>query len=93
MGRSGVLILAFGAGWSPGIAPILGSILLPTGNAATLGRGILVLLAYALGLGLPFLLAALFVHGLAGHLRRVNRSFDIINLGAGALLVLMGGMV
>jgi cytochrome c-type biogenesis protein len=72
MGRSGALGLAFGAGWSPG-GPILGSILLLAGNAATLGQGVLLLLAYALGLGLPFLLAALFVHGLAGHLRRVNR--------------------
>jgi cytochrome c biogenesis protein CcdA len=51
------------------------------------------LLAYALGLGLPFLPTALFAHGRAGHLRRVNRYFGIINLGAGALLMLMGVMV
>jgi cytochrome c-type biogenesis protein len=93
MGRSGALGLAFGAGWSPGIGPILGSILLLAGNAATLGQGVLLLLAYALGLGLPFLLAALFVHGLAVHLRRVDRYFGIINLGTGTLLVLMGVMV
>jgi cytochrome c biogenesis protein CcdA len=42
---------------------------------------------------LPFLLAALFVQGLAGHLRRLKRYVGIINLGAGALLVLMGVMV
>src|ERR671936_1918534 len=73
MGRSGALGLAFGAGWSPCIGPILGSILLLAGNTTTLGQGVLLLLAYALGLGLPFLLAALFVQGLAGHLRRVKR--------------------
>ena len=93
MGRSGVLGLAFGAGWSPCIGPVLGSILLLAGNTTTLGQGVLLLLAYALGLGLPFLLAALFVQGLAAHLRRVKRYVGIINLGAGALLVLMGGMV
>jgi cytochrome c-type biogenesis protein len=93
MGRSGALGLAFGAGWSPCIGPILGSILLLAGNTATLGQGVLLLLAYALGLGLPFLLAALFVQGLAAHLRRVKRYVGIINLGAGALLVLMGVMV
>ena len=93
MGRSGALGLAFGAGWSPCIGPILGSILLLAGNTTTLGQGVLLLLAYALGLGLPFLLAALFVHGLAGHLRRVKRYVGIINLAAGALLVLMGVMV
>ena len=93
MGRSGALGLAFGAGWSPCIGPILGSILLLAGNTTTLGQGVLLLLAYALGLGLPFLLAALFVQGLAAHLRRLKRYVGIINLGAGALLVLMGAMV
>jgi cytochrome c-type biogenesis protein len=93
MGRSGALGLAFGAGWSPCIGPILGSILLLAGNTTTLGQGVLLLLAYALGLGLPFLLAALFVQGLAEHLRRVKRYVGIINLGAGALLVLMGVLV
>jgi cytochrome c-type biogenesis protein len=93
MGRSGALGLAFGAGWSPCIGPMLGSILLLAGNTTTLGQGVLLLLAYALGLGLPFLLAALFVQGLAAHLRRVKRYVGIINLGAGALLVLMGVLV
>ena len=93
MGRSSALGLAFGAGWSPCIGPILGSILLLAGNTTTLGQGVLLLLAYALGLGLPFLLAALFVQGLAGHLRRLKRYVGIINLGAGALLVLMGVLV
>ena len=93
MGRSGALGLAFGAGWSPCIGPILGSILLLAGNTTTLRQGVLLLLAYALGLGLPFLLAALFVQGLAGPLRRLKRYVGIINLGAGALLVLMGVLV
>lgn len=93
VGRSALLGVAFGAGWSPCIGPMLGSILMLAGSAATLGRGVLLLLVYALGLGLPFLLAALFVHGLAAQLRRVNRFFGVINVAAGALLVLMGVLV
>lgn len=93
VGRSALLGVAFGAGWSPCIGPMLGSILLLASSTATLGQGVLLLLAYALGLGLPFLLAALCVQGLATQLRRVNRYFGVINLVAGALLVVMGVMV
>jgi len=93
LGRSAALGLAFAAGWSPCIGPMLGSILLLAGNVATLGQGVLLLVAYSVGLGLPFLLAAAFVQGLAERLRRVNRYFGAINLVAGELLVLMGVMV
>ncbi|MDQ2831559.1 MAG: cytochrome c biogenesis protein CcdA [Chloroflexota bacterium] len=93
LGRSAALGLAFAAGWSPCIGPMLGSILLLAGNTATLGQGVLLLIAYSVGLGLPFLLAATFVQGLAERLRRVNRYFGAINLVAGALLVVMGVMV
>jgi hypothetical protein len=76
-----------------GFGPILGSILLRAGTTTALGQGVLLLPANALRLGLPFLLAALFMQGLAGHLRRLKRYVGIINLGAGALLVLMGVLV
>jgi len=91
--RSAALGVAFGAGWSPCIGPMLGSILLLAGNATTLGQGVALLTAYSLGLGLPFLLAALFVQGLTPALRRINRYFGVINLVAGALLIMMGVMV
>src|SRR2546423_3893306 len=93
LGRSGLLGVAFGAGWSPCIGPMLGSILLLASNAPTLGHGVLLLVVYSLGLGLPFLLAALFVQGLTAQIRRLNRFFGLINLVAGALLIVMGIMV
>lgn len=93
LGRSGLLGVAFGAGWSPCIGPMLGSILLLASNATTLGQGVLLLVAYAVGLGLPFLLAALFVQGLTAQIRRLNRYFGVITVVAGALLVVMGVMV
>ncbi len=93
LGRSGLLGVAFGAGWSPCIGPMLGSILMLASSDTTLGQGVLLLLAYSLGLGLPFLAAAFFVQGLAERLRRVNRYFGAINLAAGTLLIVMGVMV
>jgi cytochrome c-type biogenesis protein len=93
LGRSGLLGLAFGAGWSPCIGPMLGSILFLASNTTTLGHGVLLLVVYSLGLGIPFLLAALFVQGFARQARRVRRYFSVINAVAGGLLVLMGLLV
>ena len=91
--RSAALGAAFGAGWSPCIGPMLGSIILMAGNAKTLGQGVLLLLAYSVGLGIPFLLAALFVQGFARQARRVHRFFGAINVVAGGLLMAMGLLV
>jgi cytochrome c-type biogenesis protein len=93
LGRSGLLGLAFGAGWSPCIGPMLGSILFLASNATTLGHGVLLLVVYSLGLGIPFLLAALFVQEFARQARRVHRFFSVINVVAGGLLVTMGLLV
>src|SRR5512147_3201808 len=63
VGYLGTLLvgIAFGAGWTPCIGPILGSILIYTSSTADLGRGLVLLLAYSLGLAIPFLLAALAI--------------------------------
>jgi cytochrome c-type biogenesis protein len=91
--RSTVLGLAFGAGWTPCIGPTLGSILLLGATTTTLGQGVLLLLAYALGLGVPFLIAATAMGGIGPFVRRLNRYHGIIGWLAGALLVVMGVMV
>ncbi len=93
MGRSALLGFAFGAGWSPCIGPMLGSILLLSSSTGTLQEGVILLMVYSLGLGIPFLVSAFFVQGLAGLLRRLNRFFGAISLLSGALLVAMGIMV
>jgi len=91
--RSALLGLAFGAGWTPCVGPILGSILLLGATSNTLGQGVVLLLAYALGLGLPFLAAAFAIGGLTRFLRSLNRYFGLVSLLSGALLVAMGVMV
>src|SRR2546423_8409594 len=93
LGRSGLLGLAFRAGSTPCIGPMLGSILLLASNATTLRHVVLLLVVYSLGLGIPFLLAALFVQSFTRQARRVHRYFGVINGVAGGLLVLMGVLV
>lgn len=93
VGRSALLGLAFGTGWSPCVGPMLGSILMTASSDATLGHGVLLLLTYSVGLGIPFLAAAIFVQGLAGRLRGLCRHSALSNTVAGVLLVAMGVMV
>ena len=91
--RSALLGAAFGAGWTPCIGPMLGSILLLGSTTATLGQGVVLLLAYAAGLGVPFLVAAAALGGASELLRRLGRHYRLITWLSGALLVAMGVLV
>ena len=83
-----VLGAAFGFGWTPCIGPILGAIL--TVSAAQASAGVGLLAAYAAGLGVPFLLTALFTRELAGHLKNLRRVGAFLQIVAGLILVAMG---
>lgn len=85
-----VLGLAFAFGWTPCIGPILGAILTVSAASATVTGGITLLAVYSLGLGVPFLLAALFTDGLTARLRAIGRVGRLLQLAAGAILILMG---
>lgn len=91
--RSALLGAAFGAGWTPCIEPMLGSILLLGSTTATLGQGVVLLLAYAAGLRIPFLVAAAAMGGATDLLRRLGRHYRLITWLSGALLVAMGVLV
>jgi cytochrome c-type biogenesis protein len=88
--RSGLIGMAFGAGWSACSGPILGSILVLTAASATLMQGVIFLLAYALGLGLPFLLVGILVDRVGRLMRRIHRFTGPLSLIGGAILILMG---
>ncbi len=99
-GRQGYLGSAFmgvvfAAGWTPCIGPILGSILglaaSASGGSALTAGGLL--MAYSLGLGIPFLLAALMLDSIQGVFRRLQRHMHKIELVTGGLLVLIGFLV
>lgn len=85
-----VLGLAFAFGWTPCIGPILGAILTVSAASATVSSGVLLLTVYSLGLGVPFLLAALFTDGLMARLKTIGRIGRLLQLAASAVLILMG---
>jgi cytochrome c-type biogenesis protein len=68
----------------------LGAILSVSAATTTVEGGILLLAIYSLGLGVPFVLAALFTDALAARLRRLGRIGRLLQIGAGGLLVVMG---
>ena len=82
--------MAFAAGWTPCIGPILGAVLTYTASAADLNRGLLLLFAYSLGLALPFLLAALMIDRFMSTLQRYRRALAWTSKISGALLILVG---
>lgn len=82
--------MAFGAGWSPCIGPLLGSILIVAGNQDTVADGIGLLSVYAAGLAIPFLVLSLFVNSLLTFIKKASWSIRYINLTAGVLLLIIG---
>jgi cytochrome c-type biogenesis protein len=82
--------VAFGAAWSPCVGPLLGAALAVAARSGQAGRGAVLLFAYALGIGVPFLLASLGLASsprLAEWLRRVGPRVERL---AGGLLVVLG---
>jgi cytochrome c-type biogenesis protein len=91
--RSLLFGVVFAAGWTPCIGPILAGILLVASQLDTVGQGIVLLSAYTLGLGIPFLLVGLAFGPLSRWLRRMNRYLGIVSIVSGVLLVLMGLLI
>jgi cytochrome c-type biogenesis protein len=85
-----VLGLAFAFGWTPCIGPILGAILSLAATESSVARGTTLLAAYALGLGLPFLLVAAYLDRARGLMARLKRHMGVIEKAMGVLLVLVG---
>ena len=73
-----------------GNGTISGGILTTSAVTATVSQGIALLAAYSLGLGIPFLLSAVFLERLLGHLKRIGRTGRFLQIGAGGVMVLMG---
>ena len=92
MGYLGSVVvgIAFGAGWSPCIGPILGAILTYTASAADYQRGLALLLAYSMGLAVPFLVAALAVNWFLKMFARLKTQMVWVQRIAGVLLIFVG---
>ncbi len=85
-----VVGMAFGFGWTPCIGPILSSILLYASTTSTVGLGMALLSAYAVGLGVPFLISGLVLNRAMGAFGWMKRNLRWINLAGGLLMVGMG---
>ncbi|REJ33259.1 MAG: cytochrome c biogenesis protein CcdA, partial [Bacillota bacterium] len=83
----------FAAGWTPCIGPVLASVLLLAGTTATATQGALLLLTYAAGMALPFLLLTLSLHRLQSWLRKLLPYTRRIQVASGVLMVVLGIMI
>ncbi len=82
--------MAFGAGWSPCIGPLLGSILIIAGSQDTVWQGVVLLGVYSAGLAIPFLIISVFINLLLTVIKRASRVMRYVNVLAGILLIFMG---
>ena len=85
-----VVGMAFGAGWSPCIGPLLGSILIIASSKETVMEGVGLLGLYSAGLGIPFLVLSLFIGFILTFIKKANRVLGYVNIGAGVILAAVG---
>lgn len=93
LGGAFLVGLAFAFGWTPCIGPILGTILAIAAQDDRLVYGVSLLTTYSLGLGVPFVLAALGMRAFLSLSARLRRHMRVLELGTGALLVLTGTLI
>lgn len=81
---------AFSVGWTPCIGAFLGSALMLAAAGGKSARGIVLLLAYSAGLGIPFVASALLIDRLKSSFDRIKRHYRAVTLASGILLVIVG---
>lgn len=87
---SSLMGVFFSAGWSPCVGPVLGAVLTLALNANGVGRGVVLLSAYSLGLGIPFLIAAAGIGRVSDWLRRYRKTMRHMSVVAGLFLIVVG---
>lgn len=94
-GRGAALVMgmAFAAGWTPCVGPILGSILTLAGSSGSVSTGATLLFAYSLGLGVPFIATAVLFSRVMPLVRWIGRRALVINRVAGVVLILIGVLI
>ncbi len=85
-----IIGVIFSFGWVPCVGMILSGILLLASQLGTLLQGIILLAVFSLGLGLPFMLASVFVSFFSKFLKRINRHLNVVNIISGIFLVALG---
>ena len=85
--------IIFSVGWTPCVGAFLGSALMLASQQGYIAEGMLMLLSYSLGLGIPFILSAVLIDYLKSAFNWIKRNYKIINLISGSLLVIIGIMM
>ena len=85
--------VTFAVGWTPCVGPILSSILILASAQGTLYKGIILLAIYSLGIGIPFLITALFINWALSFFDKIKKYYRIIEIVSGLILVLVGVMI
>ena len=85
--------IIFSIGWTPCVGAFLGSALMMASQQGTTMTGMLMLLAYSLGLGIPFILSAVLIQKLKATFDFIKRNYRIINTVSGILLIIVGIMM
>ena len=88
-----LLGIIFSVGWTPCVGAFLGSALMLASQQGHIAEGMLMLLSYSLGLGIPFILSAVLIDYLKSAFNWIKRNYKIINLISGSLLVIIGIMM
>ena len=87
---SAVFGVVFSVGWTPCVGAFLGSALMLASQQGHVVEGMVMLLCYSLGLGVPFLLSAVLIDRLKSTFDWIKRHYGVVNLVCGVLLVLVG---
>ena len=82
--------MIFSIGWTPCVGAFLGSALMLASQQGSAVKGVFMLLAYSLGLGIPFVASALLIDKLRGAFNWIKSHYKIINVVCGSLLILVG---
>ena len=85
-----IIGMAFGAGWSPCIGPLLGSILIIAGSQETVWQGVILLGIYSAGLAIPFIIISIFINFLLTFIKKASKVLKYVNVVAGVVLIVVG---
>ena len=82
--------MAFGAGWSPCIGPMLGAILAIAAREGSVSYGTALLSVYSLGMALPFIILSIFINYMLGFIKKATKSIRFVTVASGIFLIVIG---
>lgn len=85
--------MMFALGWTPCIGPVLSGIIALAANSGTVHQGILLLIMYSLGLGIPFIIAGFAASSIMNYISAMKKHFRIVEIASGVILLIIGVMI